>query len=152
MEQYEIETDRGILVVATLEPHECQLCHKDKCAFRCWCPICEMLIAAECKAQCWKDRFNHCRACRAVVEVLKHYRFQSQYHVPYLTQARADYLDFPVGIQINILSYLFPIQNFLWSDFRRKEIKRITNSLQYYAIYDPFGSSQDSESIPPSSP
>ena len=46
MEEYWIELSRGILVCATLEPQECQLCQEDKCAFRRWCPICGMLIAA----------------------------------------------------------------------------------------------------------
>ena len=116
-------TGQGIECTHTRCPQRCQLCWKHVSRFRRKCPICERYIAPGCWPElCWSDELNHCRSCHAVLGTLKHIRFKIQYmsmEVQYdepESQINAiSYLDFPLGVQINIMVYLFQMKDFLWS-------------------------------------
>ena len=81
--------------------------------------------------RCWSDDYNHCRSCHALIETLKHYRFKSQYCMTLGSAPRGDvfrvnsYLDCPVGVQINVLIFLIPIKDFIWSQYHYLEQMRM---------------------------
>ena len=134
---------KGIQLCKSKHTKRCQLCRKHQSKYRRTCPICGRLIAPGCwPVQCWSDELNHCRNCHAVIGTLKHIRFKLQYmtnlpgmdlheHLRFklqmTTKSRINtrdpwsnvvsYEDFPVGIQINIMLYLFEAKDFVWSGY-----------------------------------
>ena len=114
---------KGIQAYKSNKPKDCQLCWKHKSRFRRKCPICERLIAPGCwPVRCWCDELNHCRNCHTVIGALKQIRYNAQY-VPHNSEPdtqkicpkTTSYKDFPIGIQINIMLFLFQTKDFIWS-------------------------------------
>ena len=110
----------GIQAKQSAKVRRCQLCWEHSSRFRRECPICHYWIAPSCRPmRCWSDEYNHCRSCRALIEILKHYRFKSQYCMTLGSAPRGEvfrvisYLDCPVGVQINVLIFLIPIKDFI---------------------------------------
>ena len=114
---------QGIECTHTRCPQRCQLCWEHVSRFRRKCPICERYIAPGCwPALCWSDELNHCRDCHAVLGTMKHIRFKMQYMSAEVQDNEAEiqsdaisYQDFPLGVQINIMVYLFQVKDFIWS-------------------------------------
>ena len=105
------------------------MCWKHVSRFRRKCPICERFIAPGCWPKlCWSDEVNHCRNCHALLGTLKHIRFKIQYmsvetkKAERETQSNAiSYNDFPLGVHVNIMVYLFQVKDFLWSPHRNRK-------------------------------
>ena len=129
---------RGIQVCPTLNPRKCQLCGVSSSKFRRECPICHGWIAPECRPiRCWNDNQNHCRLCHAVIGMLRHYRLKSRFHEFYhgsgVSKPRSEtpgYLDLSFEIQVDILLYVWPVKEFLWSRFHYTEVMKI-NAYHY---------------------
>ena len=101
----------------------CQLCRWTTDKFRRKCPICERYMAPNCKPiSCWKDEVNHCRICHTLIGTLKHIRFKIQFMNDDMKKDELDiqskgmsYKDLPLGVQVNIMLFLFQVKDFIWS-------------------------------------
>ena len=105
---------KGLKLRKSKTARTCNLCWVHSSRYIRECPVCHLLFAPECRPmRCWSDEFNHCRNCHALIEMLKHCRLISQYPHYYCASGRKDkwksteYMNLPVGVQINILSYAF---------------------------------------------
>ena len=113
---------QGIQACKTRYPRKCQLCGKHQSRFRRKCPNCGRLVAPGCQPlQCWSDELIHCRNCHTLIGTLKHIRFRVENTIEdsgaKTQETQSDimsYRDFPVGIQINVMIYLFQSKDFLW--------------------------------------
>ena len=134
---------QGIRFHKSRHPQKCQLCWKHRSRFRRKCPICENFIAPGCwPVLCWSDELNHCRDCHTLIGTLKHIRFKLQYMTSLPGMDRYEHLRFklgmatktketaqetqsnvisykhvPLGVQLNIMVYLFQTKDFLWSTY-----------------------------------
>ena len=123
----------GIQVHKSKRPKTCQLCWGHQSRYRRECPICGRLIAPGCwPERCWSDELNHCKDCHALICVLKHHRFKGQYITDELGNteqvsrfSKFSYVDFPIGVQINIMMYLFQIKDFIWSGIYMSKMKHL---------------------------
>ena len=132
-------TSQGVYYHHSKHPKKCQMCWKHVSRFRRKCPICERFIAPGCWPKlCWSDKLfdavtgmllNHCRDCHAVLGTLKHIRFKLQYmstevqnNEQEIQSNAISYTDFPIGVQVNIMMYLFQVKDFLWSPHYNRSI------------------------------
>ena len=130
MEKY---ANTGIQIYTSKNAKTCQMCRMHSSKFRRGCPICHGRIAPGCRPKkCWSDELNHCRSCRTLIEILKHYRFKSKFHSHYDGQERSEnlsdvilYLDVPIGVQINSLTYVCPLRDLSWPEFHCNECTHI---------------------------
>ena len=123
---------KGINVWKSKLPRKCHMCWGDMPKYRRECPICHWLIAPGCwPMRCWSDTLNHCRSCHVLIEMLKHWRLKSQHPKHYGMKQREDksqpnvYLNFPVGVQLNNMSYVFQTKDFIWSNFHCIELVKL---------------------------
>ena len=139
-EAYDLKlTSQGVYYHHSKHPKKCQMCWKHVSRFRRKCPICERFIAPGCWPKlCWSDKLfdavtgmllNHCRNCHAVLGTLKHIRFKLQYmstevqnNEQEIQSNAISYTDFPIGVQVNIMMYLFQVKDFLWSPHYNRSI------------------------------
>ena len=128
MEKYAI---MGIQIYTSKNAKKCQMCRMHSSRFRRECPICHGRIAPGCRPKkCWSDELNHCRSCHTVVEILKHYGSKRQFGQHSFGHERSEnlpevicYVNLPTGVQIEILTCVCPISDFIWSAFHQHELQ-----------------------------
>ena len=126
---------KGINVWKSRAPRRCILCWEHYSQYRRECPVCHWLIAPGCyPKKCWSDELNHCRACHDLMELWKHSCCKMQYLQYHYGTCEPDRSqptvhncpsNLPGAIQSKIMAYVFPIKNFLWSNFNRQELMKI---------------------------
>ena len=123
--QLDLWEAQGLQVYRSVKPRKCHLCWKSQSRFRRMCPICERMIAPGCRpVHCWSDDLNHCRECHTLIGTLRHIQFKLQF-LPdqpetYTQESHSDvltYKDLPIGIQLNIMVYVFQAKDFVWSGY-----------------------------------
>ena len=115
----------GIQLCKSKYSRTCQLCWKHKSKYRRLCPICDKFIAPGCwPVKCWNDELNHCRDCHTVIEIMKYQRYKKQFmpNNPGMNVQRTQsnvisYLEFPVGVHINIMIYVFQPKDLVWTNY-----------------------------------
>ena len=124
---------QGILMCKSRVPRTCQLCWGHSSNHRRKCPVCEMLIAPGCwPRRCWSDELNHCKDCHTLIEILKHHRFKIQYRNYKSGMGKLEnrsnpksYMNFPIGVHINIMLFIFQIKDFVWSEFHLNKLMHV---------------------------
>ena len=114
---------QGIRYHYSKSKQRCQLCRWTTNKFLRKCPICERDVAPNCKPlSCWKDEENHCRIRHTLIGTLKHIRFKIQFMSDGMNadelkiQSKGlSYTDLPLGIQVNIMLFLFQAKDFIWA-------------------------------------
>ena len=124
--------DKSIQMYKSSRAKTCQSCGKHASKYRRLCPICTKLVAPGCRPEmCWSDELNHCKECHMVIGMLKHYRFNGQYMKSERgtiqsssAPTKLSYMDFPIGVQINIMRYVIQVKDFIWSGSYQSKIKQ----------------------------